>query len=298
MQKRFFLFFVLAFLSVDFVYASSCESGGGNCLDIPDLATFDFQSAAESGDALAMKNLGTTYLYGRGVEQSDQRAAYWYKMAADNGEVQAQYQIGLMLIEGKAVPRDFEQACHYIHSSSSQGYVPARLFLQQSLNFNDDSLSGDWINCKFQVTENNSKNKSSCFESVDREGDVFKAVFTVRDFDNSVEVKSDQVVLKKAPLFEDEKIVIADKFTGKKEEVQAFRLQIAAYLSQSHALRGWKILSGKYPVLLKYPHKISYEETGKGMYYRLSVLGDQKKLKSLCLDLKSTGQDCIIRSVK
>ena len=46
--------------------------------------------AAEQGHAKAQCHLGTMYLYGHGVPQSDALAVEWFRKAADQGHAQAQ----------------------------------------------------------------------------------------------------------------------------------------------------------------------------------------------------------------
>lgn len=45
-----------------------------------------FNKAAALDDPVAQRNLGGMYLLGRGVEQSNSRAAEWFKKAADKGD--------------------------------------------------------------------------------------------------------------------------------------------------------------------------------------------------------------------
>ena len=46
---------------------------------------------AEQGDAIAQYNLGVIYSNGKVVEQSDEKAVYWWQKAADQGNTKAQF---------------------------------------------------------------------------------------------------------------------------------------------------------------------------------------------------------------
>jgi len=53
-----------------------------------------FRKAAEQGYVLAQSNLGTLYLYGRGVVQDDAEAVAWFRKAADQGDAIAEFYSG------------------------------------------------------------------------------------------------------------------------------------------------------------------------------------------------------------
>lgn len=46
--------------------------------------------AAQHNDAVSQKHLGTMYLKGQGVTQSDKQAKYWFTRSADQGNEAAQ----------------------------------------------------------------------------------------------------------------------------------------------------------------------------------------------------------------
>jgi TPR repeat protein len=49
-----------------------------------------------SGDAQAQLDLGQIYVEGRGVAQSDEKAAHWFGLAAAQGNALSQSNLGLM----------------------------------------------------------------------------------------------------------------------------------------------------------------------------------------------------------
>ena len=58
---------------------------------------------------------------GAGVEQSDEKAAYWFKEAAIQGDLQAQHAYALLLVQGKGVPLDYVQAYAWINMPAEAG---------------------------------------------------------------------------------------------------------------------------------------------------------------------------------
>ena len=92
--------------------------------DIPRL-----EASAERGLVKSAVRLGDAYFIGRGVEKSDERAAYWYEKAANSGDPVAQKQIGYFYQVGIGVPRDPARAVHWYERAAAGGLVSARVNL-------------------------------------------------------------------------------------------------------------------------------------------------------------------------
>jgi len=60
-----------------------------------DAAMSEWQRAADEGFAEAQCNLGLMFEYGRGVVESDEKAAVWLKKSADQGHAKAQHNLGI-----------------------------------------------------------------------------------------------------------------------------------------------------------------------------------------------------------
>ena len=52
-------------------------------------AVYWWQKSAEQGNSMAQYNLGMCYANGDGVEQSNEKAAYWFRKACENGQQEA-----------------------------------------------------------------------------------------------------------------------------------------------------------------------------------------------------------------
>ncbi|WP_407715238.1 tetratricopeptide repeat protein [Comamonas testosteroni] len=63
----------------------------------------DLLHKAQAGDAQAQLDLGQIYVEGRGVAQSDERAAHWFGLAAAQGNALSQSNLGLMYDRGRGV---------------------------------------------------------------------------------------------------------------------------------------------------------------------------------------------------
>lgn len=92
--------------------------------DIPRL-----EAGAERGLVKNAVRLGDAYFIGRGVEKSDEKAAYWYERAANSGDPLAQKQIGYFYQAGIGVPRDPVRAVHWYQRAVASGVISARVNL-------------------------------------------------------------------------------------------------------------------------------------------------------------------------
>ena len=81
---------------------------------------------ANEGDACAQNNLGFMYEYGRGVEQSYEKAAGWVLKAADQGYADAQYHLGYMYENGFGVEESDEEAAEWFLKAAEQGLASAQ----------------------------------------------------------------------------------------------------------------------------------------------------------------------------
>jgi len=73
-----------------------------------------FQRAANQGNAAAQYNLGASYATGAGVAKSDVEAAKWFRRAADQGMAFAQLNLGLLYAAGNGVPQDDVEAFKWL----------------------------------------------------------------------------------------------------------------------------------------------------------------------------------------
>lgn len=81
--------------------------------------------AAESGDPLALFEIGARYTDGRGVATDLSEAANWYKLAADKGFAPAQYRLANLFEKGTGVTRDVDKALTYYRQAAEAGNASA-----------------------------------------------------------------------------------------------------------------------------------------------------------------------------
>ena len=62
--------------------------------------------------------LGSHFLSGEELEQSDEKAFHYLKLAADAGHDQAQNEIGLMYVQGIGTKKDNRKAFYYFNKSA------------------------------------------------------------------------------------------------------------------------------------------------------------------------------------
>lgn len=80
---------------------------------------------AESGDPVAMIQMGTAYLNGDGVERDPVKAVEYYRMAADLDEPVGQYNMGVQCARGEGIKRDFAAAIDWMKQAAENGDVDA-----------------------------------------------------------------------------------------------------------------------------------------------------------------------------
>ncbi|MCC6949758.1 MAG: SEL1-like repeat protein [Bradyrhizobiaceae bacterium] len=76
-----------------------------------------------NGDAIAMTRLGDAYIHGRGVERDPREAARWIKMAADKNEPMALHNYGIMLRDGLGVEKNYPLSVNYFRRAGELGNV-------------------------------------------------------------------------------------------------------------------------------------------------------------------------------
>ncbi len=89
--------------------------------------------AAKQGHPNAQYNLAVMYQKGDGVDQSDQKALYWYEKAAEAKLPIAQYNLGMIYFAGEIVAKDEEKAKELWEKAAAQGFEKA-IQLMYSIN--------------------------------------------------------------------------------------------------------------------------------------------------------------------
>ena len=65
--------------------------------------------------------LGKAHAQGKGMEQSWDKAGFWYDKAASSGHTKAMVNLGLLYLEGKGTAKDEKMAYYWIHRAASLG---------------------------------------------------------------------------------------------------------------------------------------------------------------------------------
>ncbi len=92
----------------------------------PDKAVELLARAAAEADSGAMLSLGEMYLFGAGVAQDFNQAAFWFRKAVKLDNRAAEFRLGQMYAKGTAVPRNLTQAYALFKRAAEQGYIPAQ----------------------------------------------------------------------------------------------------------------------------------------------------------------------------
>ena len=91
---------------------------GGKPVD-PEKALEYFLEAAEQGHISAQNNAGTCYYHGKGVEENNAEAEYWYKKAAENGHVPAFSPLAEIYHKGYLGEPDCEKAVYWYEKAAT-----------------------------------------------------------------------------------------------------------------------------------------------------------------------------------
>jgi ankyrin repeat protein len=90
-----------------------------------------WRSAAKRGNPRACYRLGVAYRSGRGVEQDNAKAAYWFEKAATDGDADAQYALGKLFEKGLGVESDRGRAMKLIGEAARAGHREARIAMKR-----------------------------------------------------------------------------------------------------------------------------------------------------------------------
>jgi TPR repeat protein len=106
-------------------------------------------SLATKGDAHSQTALGVMYAYGKGVQQDDKQALFWFRKAAEQGNARAQRDLAVMYSTGKGVSRDDTEADKWFRLAANQGNAYAQdnlasMFLLARGVPQDDTEAARW----------------------------------------------------------------------------------------------------------------------------------------------------------
>lgn len=115
-------------------------------------AVAEWKGPADAGDADALFNLAQAYRLGRGVDEDNSLAEYYYARAAEKGHIRAADTYGLILFQtGRQ-----KQALPYVQDAARRG-DPRSQYLLGIAHFNGDLVPKDWVRAYALLTLANGK---------------------------------------------------------------------------------------------------------------------------------------------
>jgi TPR repeat protein len=78
-----------------------------------------------------MVNLGTMYLYGKGVKKDYQEAIRLFRKAADKGDSKAEYNLGIIYEDGMGVRKNRSEAVKWYRLAAGHGHEDAESRLRE-----------------------------------------------------------------------------------------------------------------------------------------------------------------------
>jgi TPR repeat protein len=102
------------------------SNGQGMPKDIREAVRWE-RLAADQGHAMARTFMGLAYLDGiGGLPQSNGEAVRYLKLAADQGDADGQYNLGTLYEEGRGVEQDERMAIYWYQKAAAQGQADAK----------------------------------------------------------------------------------------------------------------------------------------------------------------------------
>jgi TPR repeat protein len=92
-------------------------------------AFYYFKLAADKGHAAAQNEVAYLYATGKGTQQNYEKALYYYQLAAFQNVASAQFNLGLMYAKGLGTPVSDANARKWIEKSAELGFYPAKEYL-------------------------------------------------------------------------------------------------------------------------------------------------------------------------
>jgi len=99
---------------------------GRNVEQSDERAVYFYRKAAEQGYARGQLNMGWMYTHGRGVIQCHEQAVYWYRKAAEQGYITGKLNMGIMYEQGRGVPQSYEQAAYWYRKAAEEDHIYAQ----------------------------------------------------------------------------------------------------------------------------------------------------------------------------
>ncbi len=100
-------------------------------MDDTEMSIEDAIAKAEQGDADCMERAALAYLNGDEVEQSPEKAVYWFTKLAQQDNANAQFNLGLHLAKGYGTKRDFAQAAYWMQRAADNGDTDAPALVER-----------------------------------------------------------------------------------------------------------------------------------------------------------------------
>jgi TPR repeat protein len=94
-------------------------------------AFYYFNKAALQNDVLAQNELAYLYAAGKGTPRNNALAFKWYKQAAEHGLASAQYNLAIMYLRGVGTEPNKALAMEWFKKSAAHGFEPARAALSR-----------------------------------------------------------------------------------------------------------------------------------------------------------------------
>lgn len=94
-------------------------------------AFYYFSQGAAEDDPFAENELGYLYAAGKGTPQSYEKALFYYQKAANHDLASAQYNLGLLYLYGLGTPPNKALAMQWIQKAAAHQFEPAKQMLAQ-----------------------------------------------------------------------------------------------------------------------------------------------------------------------
>lgn len=250
-------FLVKALIAVSILFSTIVEA-----------STAEIYRRAQSGDVVAMREMGRRAFYGtRDVKRNYRHALQWFEKAAEEDDAIAMLYLGDLYRLGKGAPKDAEQALEYYVSADENGAKKAKEHALKLPFRTIENQVEEWAEegdemCLLYLLEGYIQGKHGVGKDLEKAQEYYPA-YERRNADKAKKLLEG--------LSEDEKALLSSRHRREKQEAQlkAQREEEARKLAESEAQREreqetQKEALAKYPsILLEFQQAVK-----KGEYWK------------------------------
>lgn len=240
-------------------------------------------------DIAAARNLGNFYRLGIGVDKDMNKAFEWYKKAAEAGLDRAQYNLALLYLEGEGTEKNEEEAISWLIKAAVQDNADALSKLAELGVDVKNNTSYKELRAQYEIQQAEVKQTADGGVSIA----LNQAGEDHGSFNSRFKVGATKAETKKVASASSAMVAAPTISVSAGAKSGNTRAHVESYKQASRAENGFLELAKKYD-LSTVGHEVKYEQTTKGAFYRLYLVGERADIEAICASMKARGEYCKI----